>query len=83
MGTLNPFERGRMDCYQDRCENIPFATVGGLERRSSMIAPRYLEPGDVEDYLRGYRDAAAALFGADWETCAFGWVPTLTIGRRP
>jgi hypothetical protein len=76
---LTPFERGRQDCYQDRCENIPFSSIGGLKCRSKMIPPRYLEFEDVEEYLRGYRDAAKALFGEDWETCEFGWVPTLTI----
>jgi len=80
MGTVRPYDRGRGDCYQDRCENVPFSSVGGLERRSGMELPRYVLPEDGEEYLRGYRDMARALFGDDWETCAFGWVPALTLG---
>jgi len=45
-----------------------------------MELPRYVLPEDGEEYLRGYRDMARALFGDDWETCAFGWVPALTLG---
>jgi hypothetical protein len=81
--TSDLFSRGRIDCVQDRCENCPFASVGGLEQRSSMSAPKYIAPGDAAEYLRGYRAGALLVFGADWETCEFGWGPALTIGGAP
>ena len=63
--------RGMTDCYQDRCENIPFASVGGLEKRGEMQAPDYVSEEDREEYLLGYRQMARELFGEDWQTCAF------------
>ena len=73
------FNQGALDYYQDRCENIPFASIGGLDRRSAMVAPKYVAKEDVAEYLAGYRHAARAGLGEDWETCAFGWTPTVTI----
>jgi hypothetical protein len=74
------FSRGQHDATQDRCENVPFVSVGGLERRSNMEAPGYVEKGDQEAYLEGYRDRARFMFGDDWQTCGFGWEPVLEIG---
>lgn len=79
-----PFQRGRSDCYQDRCENCSFASVGGLDKRTAMEAPEYVKKNGekyTEEYLKGYRAEAKALFGDDWETCTFSWSPALTIGR--
>lgn len=73
------FDRGRMDCMQDRCENAPFGSVGGLDARASLAAPDYVPEADRAEYLRGYEHAAAALFGDDWRTCRFGWQPALVI----
>jgi hypothetical protein len=72
--------RGMHDCFQDRCENCPFASVGGLDRRSAMKAPGYVKIGQVADYLDGYRVMARELYGSDWETCEFSWQHALTIG---
>lgn len=73
-----------MDCVQDRCENAPFGSVGGLDKRAAMTAPDYIAEKDREEYLRGYRDQAKDLYGEEWQTCAFGWRPALTIpGTRP
>jgi hypothetical protein len=74
------FERGRSDCVQDSMENAPFASTGGLVKRVAMTAPAYVPEHDHEEYLRGYRWAAEKAYGADWQTCAFGWVPALTLG---
>jgi len=71
--------RGMHDCYQDRCENIPFASVGGLESREAMKAPGYVKIGEVGDYLDGYRVMARELYGSDWQTCSFSWQPALVI----
>ncbi len=73
------FARGASNCYQDRCENCPFSSVGGLERRSNMRAPEYVAAADAEDYLRGYRAQALDMYGADWATCSFSWSPAITI----
>ena len=78
-GRSNAFDRAKLDAYQDRCENVPFASVGGLDRRGSMFAPKYIDPIDREEYLRGYRAAAREMFGDDWESCVFGWAPAITI----
>lgn len=77
------FQRGRSDCYQDRCENVPFASVGGLGSRSALVTPKYIAPDDAADYLRGYEAQARELYGDDWRTCEFGWKPALTIGGAP
>jgi hypothetical protein len=81
----SPFERGRSDCYQDRCECCPFSGVGGLGKRVAMDAPEYVKKNGekyVEEYLKGYRAEAKDLFGDDWETCEFSWGKAITIGRE-
>jgi hypothetical protein len=75
----NPYQRARIDAYQDRCENCSFASVGGLEKRLNMEAPRYIAEADLEEYLRGYRDQAQDMYGDDWATCSFEWAPALMI----
>lgn len=76
-----PSAAGALDCYQDRCENTPFASVGGLEARHAMRAPDYIEDYDAEEYLEGYRAQADEMFGQDWRTCSFEWAPALVIQR--
>ena len=73
------YVRGMHDAYQDRCENAPFASVGGLEKRTSMIAPKYVAEGDVTRYLAGYSAVCEEMFGSDWRTCEFGWQAALTL----
>jgi hypothetical protein len=83
--AASPFERGRSNCYQDRCENCSFASIGGLDKRTAMEAPYYVKVhGEkyVEEYLAGYRAQAKDLFGDDWETCEFGWSKAITIGGK-
>lgn len=78
-----PFERGRSDCFQDRCENVPFSSIGGLDKRDEMVAPDYItKHGEdyTKEYLDGYRYAAERMFGPDWRTCTFGWKPVMEIG---
>lgn len=70
---------GRFDCSLDRCENVPFASVGGLARRSSMARPAWISEAFESDYLTGYRERARELFGEDWETAEFGWKLALKI----
>lgn len=74
------FCRGRSDCYQDSCENVHFASIGGLDKRRIMVAPDYIDEPDTAEYLAGYRSKAYELFGVDWKTCEFGWKYVLTIG---
>lgn len=76
---MTPFERARTDCYQDMCENSPFASVGGLENRVVLTAPKWIPPEEVVEYLRGYEAAALEAYGPEWRTCAFGWSPAITI----
>ena len=72
-------ERARGDCAQDHCENCPFGTVGGLDKRASMERPTWISEADWPEYLSAYQDAARELYGDDWQTCAFGWSLALTI----
>ncbi len=73
------FNQGALDCYQDRCENIPFASIGGPDKRSAMVAPKYITRDERDEYLEGYRHAARHGLGEDWETCSFGWAPVAAI----
>ncbi len=73
------FERARMDCIQDGCENAPFASIGGLEARSNMKAPRWIAAENANEYLAGYRAEALKQYGSDWETCQFSWSAALEI----
>ncbi len=78
----NTFDRARTDCVQDSCENCPFASVGGPDARASMRAPEYITGHWARsEYLRGYAFQARQSYGADWQTCAFGWGPAITIGN--
>jgi hypothetical protein len=74
-----PRMRGALDCYQDRCENIPFASIGGLDSRSNMKQPKYITPEEAQEYLAGYRAMAQSLYGETWQTCSFGWAPALEL----
>lgn len=74
------FCRGQSDCYQDSCENVHFASIGGLSKRTIMVAPDYIDEPDIAEYLAGYRAKAYEMFGLDWKTCKFGWKHVLTIG---
>jgi len=73
--------RARMDCIQDRCENIPFASIGGLTKRDKPQVPKYIKPAEAEEYLMGYTTTAQRMYGEDWRTCEFGWVPVLEIRK--
>lgn len=75
----SPFMRGALDCMQDRCENVPFMSIGGLSKRTCMEAPEYIPKQDREAYLAGYRQQAEDMFGSDWATCEFGWSAVLTV----
>lgn len=75
----SPFERGRADCYQDRCENIPFSSIGGLEARCQPKPPKWVAESEWPEYLRGYISCAEDLYGEDWQTCSFGWTPALVL----
>lgn len=82
MSTTAAYARGEQDCAQDAMENVPFGSVGGLERRGNMRPPAYasdLGESYSKAYLAGYRARALAMYGADWETCEFSWKPALTI----
>ena len=80
--TYTPYQRGSNDCVQDRIENCPFASTGGLDKRHDMIAPEYITKHGEEyttEYLRGYQDTAKGMFGDDWKTCKFGWSHVMTL----
>jgi hypothetical protein len=77
--AMSEFERGRMDCIMDSCENAPFASIGGLSARESLTAPKYIAPADAAEYLRGYEAQALAMYGDDWRTCSFSWRLAITI----
>lgn len=77
--VTEPKARGKHDCYQDHCENAPFASVGGLEKRGKLEAPDYIDGADQLPYLDGYIEQAVTMYGEDWQTCEFGWQKALTI----
>jgi hypothetical protein len=79
------YSRGVTDAAHDSFENCPFGSVGGLDKRGDMKAPAYIPKAEAEDYLAGYRRGALQLYGMNWETCAFGWKPTMEIvaGVKP
>jgi hypothetical protein len=64
----NWFELGQLDCYQDRCENCPFASIGGLESRSNPQVPKYVPENRKDTWLDGYLNQALNLYGEDWAT---------------
>ena len=74
-----PFNWGRTNCLLDSCENSPFGSAGGLANRSPLVAPQYVPEDQRAEYLDGYAFAAAAMYGADWRTCSFGWAPAMAI----
>lgn len=76
------YQRGQGDYAQDRCENAPFVSVGGLTSRADPKRPEYITPADWPAYLHGYTDAAWIEIGPDWVTAEFGWSPALTISPR-
>lgn len=74
------FVWGRQDCGQDACENVPFASIGGLESRLHPILPKYVKGlMDEQAYLQGYCTEAFHMYGKDWQICQFGWQPALII----
>ena len=75
------YARGVADAAQDACESA-FVSIGGLDARTSPAVPAYVPADDREEWLRGYEGAALVIYGDDWRTCAFGWVPAVTIGSR-
>lgn len=79
MSDTDWFAAGKMDCIQDRCENCPFASIGGLEQRLSPEYPRWVPVRERYTWLNGYLDAALSLYGDDWQTCEFSWRMVLTI----
>jgi len=76
------YERGRTDCYLDRCENTPFASVGGLDKRDSPLAPKYIDPQHARGYIAGYESMSEDLYGSDWKTCSFSWKLAVTINAK-
>lgn len=72
-------ERAADDYQLDSFENCPFGSVGGLDARLDPQRPIWITEEDWPEYRRGYELAAELHLGADWKTCAFGWVPALVI----
>ncbi len=79
--TTDAFKRGRTDAVQDACENAPFASSGGMDKRTAMVAPSYISTGDEKEWLRGYKAGCDLAHGPGWETGSFGWGPAITINE--
>jgi len=77
-----PYDRGWMAAFQDRCENCPFASSGGMDKRTAMEAPDYVPADQREEYLRGYRGYCDEEYGPGWETARWGWTPVLQIDPK-
>lgn len=76
------FNWGFMNAMQDRCENCPFASSGGMDKRTAMEAPDYVPKDQTEEYLRGYRAYCEDNYGEGWETAQWGWAPALKIDPK-
>lgn len=79
----HPYDRGVSEAIQDRCENCPFASIGGLNARAAPKVPAYIPAEHTRAWLSGYLDAARDIYGDDWQTCSFGWRPAMTLPAEP
>lgn len=75
----HPYDRGASEAAQDACENCPCASIGGLDARSAPRVPKYITEADARAWLAGYEAQCRAMYGEDWRTCGFGWLPALTL----
>lgn len=75
----NPYEWGRMCAAQDACENAPFGSTGGMDKRTDMKAPNYVAKGQRDEWLKGYRDFCDTSYGLGWETAEWGWSAVVEI----
>ena len=75
-------KRAALDFIQDLFENVPFASVGGLDKRDAMTAPHYIPEEQREDYLLNYRLAALWELGPDWQTCTFSWQAAIRLDPK-
>ena len=75
----HPYDRGYSECMQDIMENCPFASIGGLDARSAPTVPDYVPEKHRAAWLSGYIDAAREAYGADWQTCEFGWRAVMEV----
>lgn len=71
--------RGMDNCALDQAENVPFACIGGLERRITPTVPDWIPKDQIEWFLVGYRAQAALQYGVMWRTDPFGWVMAMTL----
>jgi hypothetical protein len=78
----SPRVRGALDAMQDAAEGVPFASIGGLEKRSAPHAPGYVEEDEREAYLLGYAEQAERMYGPIWRTCEFGWSPAMRVEAK-
>lgn len=80
---VEAISRGERDAMQDACENAPFASIGGLGVRASAAweLPKYVSEPCRDGYLRGYTDQCRRMYGEDWRTVEFGWVPAIEISK--
>ena len=75
-----PMQHGWTNCVQDYHENAAFQCVGGLEARAEGLkAPEWVLPENAALWLQGYEAAALKLFGPEWRTVSFGWVPAIRL----
>jgi hypothetical protein len=77
----HPFNLGAHCALMDAMENVPCGSAGGLGQRHALSAPAYVKEPDRAAWIAGYETKCAAMWGADWRTCAFGWTPALTISE--
>lgn len=79
---MTPFKRGKDNCVQDNNENCPFASTGGLDKRTEMTVPEYIKPEEAEEYICGYQRQAELMYGIHWRDAQFRWLPALVIGGK-
>jgi len=69
--------RVQFEFVLDRCENVPFAGIGG--QAGPYHAPEYIEADERDAYITFYKRLAAAEYGADWAVQQWGWTPALKL----
>lgn len=82
MKKKNAKDIGATDCVLDHMENAPFGSVGGKDSRENLKAPDYIKKESISLYLKGYTEQAEKMYGPEWRTVEFHWVPTITISRK-
>lgn len=77
-----PYGAGMFCGMMDDMENVPLASMKPLTPGMPDGERKLNVANKSEEWVAGYLDFARRAYGVGWRTANFGWVPTLTIGRK-